>query len=165
MKIYDLEKPFFIVGCEYVCQSPTCIAQTSSEGRKFASTDSSILRSLPGKLRDEFPAYLMQGEGDLGSAPVMWNWQATGVSRSLWNMVRGCLKSGMTKEAIITVIQSIQVGMSDDEDVAIEDGEGEADAPHEPEVASPGVTPATPAKASEVLNNTVSPIFENLLSC
>ena len=71
----------------------------------------------------------------------------------------------MTKEAIITVIQSIQVGMSDDEDVAIEDGEGEADAPHEPEVASPGVTPATPAKASEVLNNTVSPIFENLLSC
>ena len=164
MKVYDLERPFFIVGCEYVCQSSTCIAQTSLEGRKFASTDASILRSLPGRLRDEFPAYLMQGEGDLGSAPAVWSWQATGVSRSLWNMVRGCLKSGMTKDAIIAVVRSIQVGVSDDENQMFEDGGNEEDAPHEPEVASPtSTTPATqsatPTKALEVSKNTVGFLF------
>lgn len=157
MKIYDLEKPFFIVGCEYVCLSLNCVAQTSPEGRKFASTDSSILRSLPGKLRDEFPAYLMQGEGDMGSSPSIWNWQATGVSRLLWNMVRGCLKSGMTKDAIVVVVRSIQIGVEDDEDEMMEDGEGRANAPHEPEVAARAnaAQPATPANAPETSKKTV----------
>ena len=66
VKIYDLEKPFFIIGCEYACKSPQCCSPTSPEGRKFASTDSSITRSLPTKLRDEFPAKLLYEDSDVG---------------------------------------------------------------------------------------------------
>ncbi|KAJ3560004.1 hypothetical protein NP233_g11113 [Leucocoprinus birnbaumii] len=86
IKIYDIEKPFFIIGCEYVCKSPQCASSAGPEGRKFASTDASILRSLPIKLQDEFPARLMYGDTDAGSGSNIWNWKALGVSRSLWNM-------------------------------------------------------------------------------
>lgn len=125
MKVYDLEKPFFIVGCEYVCKSPVCVANVSAEGRKFASTDQSILRSLPSRLRDEFPAHLMQGSGDLGSSANFWNWQATGVSGSLWNMVKGCLKCGMPRDAILTLINAIQHGTPDEQGAGEEEEEGE----------------------------------------
>ncbi|EGO24866.1 hypothetical protein SERLADRAFT_468775, partial [Serpula lacrymans var. lacrymans S7.9] len=56
IKVYDLEKPFFIIGCEYACKSSMCNANTNAEGRRFASTDASILRALPVRLKDEFPA-------------------------------------------------------------------------------------------------------------
>ncbi len=114
VKIYDIEKPFFIIGCEYVCKSPQCIAAAGAEGRKFASTDASILRSLPIKLQDEFPVRLMYGDTDAGSGPNIWNWKALGVSRSLWNMVRACLRSGLRKDIILHLIHSIQHGVPED---------------------------------------------------
>lgn len=113
IKIYDIEKPFFVVGCEYICQTPQCIAATSPEGRKFASTDSSILRSLPVRLKDEFPAKLMYNDTDAGSGPNIWNWKALGISLSLWNMVHGCLRVGLKKDVILHLIQSIQAGAPD----------------------------------------------------
>ncbi|KAF8960032.1 hypothetical protein BDZ97DRAFT_1761005 [Flammula alnicola] len=108
VKIYDIEKPFFIVGCEYVCRSPVCIAATSPDGRKFASTDSSILRSLPMLLKDEFPARLLHGDADAGSGPNVWNWKAMGVSTGLWNLVMGALKAGLKKDVILRLIWSVQ---------------------------------------------------------
>ena len=110
IKIYDIEKPFFVVGCEYICKSSQCIAATTPEGRKFASTDSSILRSLPVRLKDEFPAKLMYNDTDAGSGPNIWNWKALGISLSLWNMVHGCLRVGLKKDAILHLMQSIQAG-------------------------------------------------------
>ena len=118
IKIYDIEKPFFVVGCEYICKSPQCIAATSPEGRKFASTDSSILRSLPVRLKDEFPAKLMYNDTDAGSGPNIWNWKALGISLSLWNMVHGCLRVGLKKDAILHLIHSIQAGVPDILEVA-----------------------------------------------
>jgi hypothetical protein len=129
IKVYDLENPFFVIGCEYVCKSAACIANTNTEGRKFASTDHAILRSLPSRLKDEFPAHLMQGDAFSGSGPHVWNWQALGVSRSLWNMVRGCLKVGLGKDAIFQIIQAIQGGVIDDDKFE----EEEADEPEEEE--------------------------------
>ena len=125
IKIYDLENPFFIIGCEYVCKSTACVANTSSEGRKFASTDWAILRSLPARLKDEFPAHLLQGDPFVGCGANVWNWQALGVSRSLWNMVRGCLKVGLGRDAIFQVVRAIQGGVSDDREEAEEEGEEE----------------------------------------
>ena len=114
IKIYDLGKPFFIIGCEYVCKSAQCTALTTPEGRKFASTDSSILRALPSKLKDEFPALLMQGNADLGSGPDIWNWHGKGVSIGLWNMVKASLRAGLTKEAIMDIVAAIQLGTVED---------------------------------------------------
>ena len=59
IKVYDLGKPFFVIGCEYVCTSPVCVGAVGAQGRKFASTDFSILRALPQKPKDEFPARLL----------------------------------------------------------------------------------------------------------
>lgn len=111
VKIYDIEKPFFVIACEYVCKSPSCVSATSNEGRKFASTDSSILRSLPIRLKDEFPAILMYNDTDAGSGPNIWNWKALGVSLSLWNLVRACLKAGLQKEAILQLVDAVQHGV------------------------------------------------------
>lgn len=108
VKIYDIEKPFFIVGCEYACRSPACVATTSPEGRKFASTDSSILRSLPMLLKDEFPARLLHGDADAGSGPNVWNWKAMGVSTGLWNLVMGALRAGLKKDVILRLIWAVQ---------------------------------------------------------
>lgn len=141
MKIYDLERPFFIVGCEYVCRSATCMSNISPEGRKFASTDSSILRSLPTRLRDEFPARLIQGDGDLGSGPNVWNWQATGVSWPLWNMVKGCLRSHMPSSAILNIIKAIQNGLPDD---AGKKEEEEEEPEEEAQRPTPAAAPVIP---------------------
>lgn len=111
IKIYDLEQPFYIIGCEYVCTSPTCVAATSPEGRKFASTDPAIFRSLPNTLADEFPARLRQHTSDMGSGPDVWNWQAVGVSKALWNLVQGSLRSGVRKEVIRQIVLSVQHGL------------------------------------------------------
>lgn len=123
IKVYDIEKPFFIIGCEYVCKSPQCVAATSAEGRKFASTDSSILRSLPIKLKDEFPARLMYGDVDAGSGANIWNWKALGVSSSLWNMIQGCLRSGLKKDVILQLVHAIQQGIPEDHEHKEEEGE------------------------------------------
>lgn len=115
IKIYDIEKPFFIIGCEYACTASACITPATPEGRRFASTDSSIFRSLPVKLKDEFPARLMYGDADAGSGPNIWNWKALGVSLSLWNMVRGCLRAGMGKDAILHLVHAVQHGVPEEE--------------------------------------------------
>ncbi|KAH7912828.1 hypothetical protein BJ138DRAFT_1147499 [Hygrophoropsis aurantiaca] len=114
IKVYDLEKPFFVIACEYICQSANCTTPATPEGRKFASTDASIMNALPSRLKDEFPARLLQGDSDTGSGTNVWNWHAMGVSKSLWNMVKGCLKAGLTREAIIHIISSIQHPLPDD---------------------------------------------------
>lgn len=138
IKIHDIERPFFIIGCEYVCQSPQCTSATSVEGRKFASTDSSILRSLPIKLQDEFPARLMHGDADAGCGSHIWNWKALGVSLSLWNMVQGCLRAGLKKDAILHLIHAIQHGVSEDGSPKQEeeetDEQEETHAVHQPSV-------------------------------
>ncbi|KAI0833447.1 hypothetical protein BC628DRAFT_1343772 [Trametes gibbosa] len=113
IKVYDLGKPFFVIGCEYVCTSPMCLQATNQQGRKFASTDASILRALPTKLKDEFPALLLHGNPDLGSGPEIWNWHGMGVSVSLYNMVRASLHAGLRKEAILEIIHAIQLGVTD----------------------------------------------------
>jgi hypothetical protein len=148
IKVYDLEKPFFIIGCEYVCRSASCIA-TASEGRKFASTDSSILRSLPARLKDEFPAHLMQGDSDAGSGVNVWNWKAMGVSRSLWNMVRGCLKAGLGRVAILQVVQSIQYGVPEDASEHNADEKGAEDREVQQEVRQDEVVQNAPATVSD----------------
>ncbi|GLB44874.1 hypothetical protein LshimejAT787_1802110 [Lyophyllum shimeji] len=135
IKIYDIERPFFIIGCEYVCRSPACTGLAHPEGRKFASTDASIFRALPVKLKDEFPARLMYADADAGSGPNIWNWGALGVSRSLWNMVRGCLRAGMRKEVILQLVDAVQRGVPEDEPIEAQkvepggegDGEGEGE--------------------------------------
>ncbi|KAF8640243.1 hypothetical protein AX16_010138 [Volvariella volvacea WC 439] len=104
IKVHDIEKPFFIIGCEYVCPSPQC-------RRKFASTDVSILNSLPIKLRDEFPAMLCS-ETDLGSGHQVWCWKAVGISISLWRMVQASLTFGLKKDQIFQLIYAIQYGMN-----------------------------------------------------
>ncbi|KAL7279179.1 hypothetical protein ACG7TL_007019 [Trametes sanguinea] len=142
IKVYDLGKPFFVIGCEYMCNSAMCLVNTGQQGRKFASTDASILRALPLKLKDEFPALLLQGNPDLGSGPDVWNWHGMGVSISLWNMVRASLHAGLRKEAILDIIRAIQVGVADydlemfkredvDHTTGVEHGEDEEDDTHD----------------------------------
>lgn len=156
MKVYDLDKPFFIIGCEYICRSPACVANASPEGRKFASTDSSILSSLPARLRDEFPAHLIQGDGGLGSSPNVWNWQATGVSLSLWNMVRGCLRHGMSRDSILAIVRFIQNGVLDEQS-KLEDEEEEEEDELEEERPVPEKDPSAEAQpaASDNAKNVV----------
>ncbi|KAF7977156.1 hypothetical protein HWV62_4577 [Athelia sp. TMB] len=163
MKIYDLERPFFIVGCEYACRSAVCTTPSAPEGRKFASTDSSILRSLPTRLRDEFPARLIQGEGDLGSGTNVWNWQATGVSRSLWNMVKGCLRSHMPSSAILNIIKAIQNGVPDDagkKEEEEEEPEEEIQKPVVP-VLPVVVQPPPPAPSEDAKQSVASDAYNN----
>lgn len=119
IKVYDLGRPFFVIGCEYLCRSHVCLPPGSAgEGRKFASTDASILRSLPAKLKDEFPARLIMGSGntpDLGPGPDVWNWRGMGVSGGLWDMVRYGVRSGLQKEIILGLIHSAVSGVPDEQ--------------------------------------------------
>ena len=138
VKIYDIEKPFFIVGCEYVCRSVACVAATSPEGRKFASTDSSILRSLPMLLKDEFPARLLHGETDTGSGAHVWNWKAMGVSTGLWNLVMGSLRAGLKKDVILRLIWAVQHKAPDAHADTAALGPSAQDAPREGHAADGG---------------------------
>ncbi|KAI0749348.1 hypothetical protein C8Q80DRAFT_1161512 [Daedaleopsis nitida] len=133
IKVYDLGKPFFVIACEYVCTSPACIATTGPQGRKFASTDASILRALPTKLKDEFPALLLQGNPDLGTGPEIWNWHGMGVSTALWNMVRASLHARLQKDAILDIVRAIQHGTSDFEYVTYKQEEEEGEQGEEEE--------------------------------
>lgn len=110
IKIYDLDKPFFIIGCEYLCNSAQCVAATSPEGRIFSSIDSSIMNSLPKGLKDEFPARLLCSEADAGCAPDIWNWNAMGVSTALWNLVIAGLNLGLRKEVVLRLVHAIRFG-------------------------------------------------------
>ncbi|PBK67705.1 hypothetical protein ARMSODRAFT_958712 [Armillaria solidipes] len=152
VKIYDLERPFFVIGCEYVCNSPACMS-ACPEGRKFASTDPAIFRSLPNTLAEEFPARLRQFEGDLGSGPEVWNWQAIGVSKALWNMVQGSLRSGVRKEVILQIISSIQHGVAEPTTLVAEEEEEEEPQEQnqmiEDTVQHPPMAQGTPAEYAE----------------
>ena len=107
------------------------------------------MQALPTRLKEEFPAKLLQGDSDMGSGTNVWNWHAMGVSKSLWNMVKGCLKSGMSKDAILHVIGAIQNPLKDDREKQEEEEEDE-DGPSEdvqgiPAVPQPDTTTlATP---------------------
>ncbi|TDL17964.1 hypothetical protein BD410DRAFT_793840 [Rickenella mellea] len=143
IKIYDLGKPFYIIGCEYHCTSASCTHNGTTEGRKFASTDTRILRSLPDALRNEFPARLLQGDqgvgGDLGSGSHVWNWQALGVSVALYKMVKECLKAGLARDAILGVIHGVQYGAPDDvwnREEEEEDAEHDEEQPQDKTVAN-----------------------------
>ena len=117
IKVYDLGKPFFIIGAEYVCRSPACMPAGAQEGRRFASTDTSILRALPVKLKDEFPARLIQGAGptaDMGPGPDVWSWRGMGVSTGLWDMVRASLRSGIHKDVILNIVHSVVQGLPEE---------------------------------------------------
>ncbi|KAF5367016.1 hypothetical protein D9758_003864 [Tetrapyrgos nigripes] len=114
IKVYDIERPFFIIGCEYVCGSRMCIEQAGSEGRKFASTDPSIWRALPNKLKEEFPARLLSNDQDMGTGPNVWNWQPRGVSKVLWNMVLGSLRAGLKKDVILQLLHDIHNGVPEE---------------------------------------------------
>ena len=146
VKVYDIEKPFFIVGCEYACTSQQCVAATSSqEGRKFASTDSSILRALPPRLKDEFPAKLIFGDADAGSGPDIWNWEAFGVSVALWNMVLGSLRAGLKKDAILSIVRAVQHGVPEMEHL---NGHPQVQTPQPQMLQEPHPpAPSTPAMA------------------
>ncbi|KAJ3846247.1 hypothetical protein EV368DRAFT_53055 [Lentinula lateritia] len=101
LKIYDVERPFYIIGAEYVCKN---------EGKSFASTDPSILRALPEKLRDELPVRLVH-VNDVGSDENIWCWKPAGVSKTLWNLVLGCVRGGLKKDMVIKLIRDTQKGI------------------------------------------------------
>ncbi|KIY43818.1 hypothetical protein FISHEDRAFT_62056 [Fistulina hepatica ATCC 64428] len=111
IKIFDLSKPFYIIGCEYVCQSQACCSRTSHEGRRFASTDAAIIRALPQALREEFPARILPEDIISGVGPKIWCWRAVGVSHSLWNMTQAFLRVGMGREDIIRVLTMTWFGV------------------------------------------------------
>ncbi|KAJ3996726.1 hypothetical protein F5050DRAFT_1692169 [Lentinula boryana] len=102
LKIYDVERPFFIIGAEYVCKT---------EGKNFASTDPSILRALPTKLRDELPVRLVHANKDVGIDESIWCWKPAGVSKTLWNLVLGCVRGGLKKDLIVKLIRDTQKGV------------------------------------------------------
>ncbi|KAJ4474309.1 hypothetical protein J3R30DRAFT_3507398 [Lentinula aciculospora] len=104
LKIYDVERPFFIIGAEYGCKT---------EGKSFASTDPSILRALPAKLRDELPVKLVHADKDVGSDENIWCWKPAGVSKTLWNLVLGCVRGGLTKDMIVQLIRDTQKGVQE----------------------------------------------------
>jgi hypothetical protein len=105
-KVYDLGRPFFLMGCEYVCNNLQCKGRTGTEGRRFASTDPVVIRALPPVLRDELPVTLLASGA---SDPQSWNWQPIGVSKSLWAVVVACIGEGMGKEATLRVVRAAQL--------------------------------------------------------
>lgn len=97
--VYDLEQPFFIIGCAYVCEGICGI---------YASTDYSIMCSLPSRIRDDFPAHLLRGDKDFGAAEDVWSWKGRGISKRLWNLVSGCREEGLKHDSIIRVVKGLQ---------------------------------------------------------
>jgi len=104
-KVYDLGRPFFLIGCEYACNNVQCKGRSGNDGRRFASTDPVVIRALPPVLRDELPVTLLtNGVTD----PQSWNWQPIGVSKPLWAVVVGCIGEGLGKEATLRVVRAAQ---------------------------------------------------------
>jgi len=102
----------------------------------------------------------MQGDSDLGSGTNVWNWQATGVSRSLWNMVRGCLKSGMSRNSILGIVKAIQDGVQED-DARMEEEEGEDDSGEEDGEGTPEVTQGSASTAQDATKNGATDAYNN----
>ncbi|KAL6307628.1 hypothetical protein BKA93DRAFT_823354 [Sparassis latifolia] len=153
IKVYDLGQPFFIIGCEYVCKGPC--AGGSPDGRKFSSVDASILRALPSKLLDEFPAHLLPGNPDLGSGADVWTWHGLGVSQPLWNMVRASLRVGLRKDAILEVVRAIQFGVPEEvyqQQEEEEEGRADEEGSHEEEQQVDGELDYAKDKATEAYN-------------
>ncbi|KAH9997144.1 hypothetical protein BJV74DRAFT_877352 [Russula compacta] len=124
-KVYDLGRPFFLIGCEYSCNNMQCKGRTGTDGRRFASTDPVVIRALPPVLRDELPVTLLSNGA---TDPQSWNWQPIGVSKSLWAVAVGCIGEGLGKEATLRVVRAAQQSfpvpaMPKDEGAADEDGE------------------------------------------
>ncbi|KAJ6596052.1 hypothetical protein B0H10DRAFT_769357, partial [Mycena sp. CBHHK59/15] len=151
IKVHDLDGPFFVIGCEYVCASAAC------GDRRFASTDAAIHHALPHALQREFPARLVHG--DAGSGADVWNWQARGVSRAMWNLVSGGLRTGLGKEVILQLVRNIQHGVPEASETELkeermEEEEEAEDAPHEQDVvmepAEPPVHPPAPVSEAAV---------------
>ncbi|KAJ6553543.1 hypothetical protein DFH09DRAFT_1366164 [Mycena vulgaris] len=99
LTVHDLAGPFFIIGCTYAC----------ANGHVYASTDAAVSRALPAALEREFPARLVAGDAGIG--PDVWNWQARGVSRALWNLVLGSLRAGLTRDLILQLVRDVQHGV------------------------------------------------------
>ena len=75
------------------------------------------MRALPVKLKDEFPARLIQGPGntpDMGPGAEVWSWRGMGVSTALWDLVRASLRSGIHKDAVLGIIHSVAQGLPDE---------------------------------------------------
>ncbi|KAH9985115.1 hypothetical protein BJV77DRAFT_1034018 [Russula vinacea] len=135
-KVYDLGRPFFLIGCEYACNNMQCKGRTGTDGRRFASTDPVVIRALPPVLRDELPVTLLaSGATD----PQSWNWQPIGVSKALWAVVVGCIGEGLGKESTLRVVRAAQQSfpvpaVSKDEGTADEEAaEVEMELQHQPE--------------------------------
>jgi hypothetical protein len=96
--VHDLSGPFFIIGCTYIC----------SNGHVYASTDAAVRRELPVALEREFPARLVS---DAGVGPEVWNWQARGVSRALWNLVLRALRAGIRQDVVLQLLRDVQQGL------------------------------------------------------
>lgn len=99
-----------------------------------------ILRSLPARLKEEFPAILLHGDGEMGSGSNVWNWRALGVSTNLWNLVMGSLRAGLRKEVILGLLWAVQHG--------VPDFSGDAGAQQQPQSSSQAV-PQTSAQAEQ----------------
>ncbi|KAJ7760614.1 hypothetical protein DFH07DRAFT_740527 [Mycena maculata] len=159
LTVHDISGPFFIIGCSYVCANE----------HAYASTDTSVRRALPAALESEFPAHLVAGDAGVGSD--VWNWQARGVSRALWNLVLGSLRAGLEREVILQLVRDVQhgvppMGMKQEERTGtpMEEEESAEEAAHgQADVAMPPsdtpVQPATPS-AAQAFNNawTANPV-------
>ncbi|KAJ7650853.1 hypothetical protein FB45DRAFT_820257 [Roridomyces roridus] len=133
--VHDVTGPFYIIGCKYVCINE----------HAYASTDTSVLAALPAPLEREFPARLLAG--DAGASAEVWNWQARGVSRSLWNLVLGALRAGCTQEVILQLVRDVQNGVPDGSTDAPSDADAEAVMEEDAEGsmdASPSAPPPPP---------------------
>ncbi|KAI0322557.1 hypothetical protein OF83DRAFT_1080143 [Amylostereum chailletii] len=168
LKVYDVGSPFYIIGCEYICQSQACKNNGFPDGRKFSSTDPDIIRALPVVLRDELPAHLILGAAHNA---YLWNWQGAGVSKTLWTIVQSCLLQGIGKDAIVHIIRSTEEGLpgpaphkqddegeeQDEENQDEERQEMEVDqAVQEPKEAPP-TSYADPWKAHNVISTPPAP--------
>jgi len=133
-KVYDLGRPFFLIGCEYACNNMQCKGRTGTDGRRFASTDPVVIRALPPVLRDELPVTLLTSGA---SDPQSWNWQPIGVSKSLWAVVVGCIGEGLGKEAALRIVraaqQSFPVPAMPKDDGAAEDDPEDMELQHPPD--------------------------------
>jgi hypothetical protein len=115
--IHDLAGPFFVIGCTYVC--------TANSAHIYASTDAAVRRTLPAVLNHDFSVHLVGGDNGVG--PDVWNWQARGVSRALWNLVLGALHAGLARDMILQLVRGVQHGVPEAVGVSDENGAAEKD--------------------------------------
>ncbi|KAJ7173937.1 hypothetical protein C8R43DRAFT_976664 [Mycena crocata] len=162
--IHDLSGPFFVIGCNYACPA----------GHAYASTDAAVRRALPAALEREFPARLVAGDAGVGAD--VWNWQARGVSRAMWNLVLGALRAGLARDVILQLVRDVHNGVpesvgsrkqeeqeeqraaapmeEEEEETAEEAGEGEGDVVMAPNEDTEELTVSSTTQA---FNDTVSP--------